>query len=241
VFNPTARLEPLQLGDGRLCWVVDDCLEDPDALLKYAADHCAQFRVIDFNFYPGVFLDPPIPFPARLADLFNTRIRRCFDARRLLGLHCRLSMVTRSPQQLTPVQSLCHRDRPMLDGTHSIQACILYLFRDSGLGGTSFYRALRPEEDLRQLFNDAQQLPAAQFFTRYGMQPQYLSGSNDWFEKLASVPARWNRCIFFDGFCFHSGDILAPERLSADPLRGRLTLNGFFTSRRHLSQSQRSP
>jgi hypothetical protein len=234
VFNPNARLELLKLGDGRLCWVVDDCLLNPDALLQYAVDHRDQFRAVDFNFYPGVFLEPPAPFPARLADFFNNRVRRCFDARRLLGLHCRLSMVTRPPQQLTPVQSLCHRDRPMLDGMHSAQACILYLFRDPELGGTSFYRALRPEEALRQLFNDAQQMPGAQFFARYGLQPRYLIESNDWFEKLASVPARWNRCIFFDGMGFHSGDVLAPERLSADPQSGRLTLNGFFTSRRHL-------
>jgi hypothetical protein len=66
------------------------------------------------------------------------------------------------------------------------------------------------------------------------MLPHYLAESNSWFERVASVPARWNRCIFFDGFGFHSGDIPMPEKLSADPLTGRLTVNGFFTSRRHL-------
>jgi hypothetical protein len=45
--------------------------------------------------------------------------------------------------------------------------------------------------------------------------------------------AKWNRLIFYDGAMLHSGDIRRPEKLSADPRAGRLTLNGFFTSRRH--------
>jgi Family of unknown function (DUF6445) len=32
----------------------------------------------------------------------------------------------------------------------------------------------------------------------------------------------------------HSGDIAAPDKLTSDPLTGRLTLNGFFTSGRNL-------
>jgi hypothetical protein len=40
--------------------------------------------------------------------------------------------------------------------------------------------------------------------------------------------------LFFDGWILHSGDIPQPQRLIADPLTGRLTFNGFFTSRRHL-------
>jgi hypothetical protein len=149
-------------------------------------------------------------------------------------MHCRLSMVTRAPAQLSPMQCLCHRDRPMLDPQHSIQACMLYLFHDAALGGTSFYRPRQSEEKTRQLFADAQQLPPDEFFSRHGLPRQYLGASNDWFEKIGTVPARWNRGLFFDGYGFHSGDIPAPGRLSSDPSSGRLTLNGFFTSRRPL-------
>lgn len=60
-----------------------------------------------------------------------------------------------------------------------------------------------------------------------------MTGSNRWFNQTASVPARWNRMIFYDGAVLHSGDIGAPEKLDGDPGRGRLTLNGFFVSRRH--------
>jgi hypothetical protein len=234
LLNPDASVEPLRLQDGRVCLVIDEMLLEPDSLVQFAATQRNAFRAVDFNFYPGVFLDPPQQFPALLANFFNTRVRRHFDARRLLQMHCRLSMVTKQPEELSPMQCLCHRDRPTLDARHCIQACILYLFRDAGLGGTTFYRPVRSEEETRQLFADAHHLPSAQFFSKYNMLPHYLAESNSWFERVASVPARWNRCIFFDGFGFHSGDIPMPEKLSADPLTGRLTVNGFFTSRRHL-------
>jgi hypothetical protein len=32
--------------------------------------------------------------------------------------------------------------------------------------------------------------------------------------------------IFYDGSVLHSGHIEAPEKLTVDPLQGRLTLNG---------------
>jgi hypothetical protein len=234
LLNPHASVEILRLQDSRVCLIIDEMLLEPDSLVQFAASQVNAFRAVDFNFYPGIFLDPPQQFTALLADTFNTRARRHFDARRLLQMHCRLSLVTKQPQELSPTQCLCHRDRPMLDARHSIQACILYLFRDAALGGTAFYKPARSEQETQQLFADAQHLPSAQFFSKYAMMPRYLAESNSWFERVGSVPARWNRCIFFDSFGFHSGDIPRPEKLSADPLTGRLTANGFFTSRRHL-------
>ena len=58
---------------------------------------------------------------------------------------------------------------------------------------------------------------------------------NAYFERIASVPAAWNRLIVYDGGLFHSADVDRPELLSADPARGRLTLNGFFSCRRNAS------
>ena len=58
--------------------------------------------------------------------------------------------------------------------------------------------------------------------------PAYPTKSNTFFEKMASVPAAFNRAIFYDGTIYHSGDIRHPELLSADPQQGRLTVNAFF-------------
>jgi Family of unknown function (DUF6445) len=49
------------------------------------------------------------------------------------------------------------------------------------------------------------------------------------------VPAAFNRAVFYDGGQFHSSHITQPALLSADPARGRLTLNGFFICRRAAS------
>lgn len=234
LFNPAARFESVRLANGAGCLVVDDALAEPERLLQYAVDNRAAFRAVDFSAYPGVYLGAPPSLAAALAEFFNLKVRRHFDARRLLQMECRLSMVTLASAQLHPTQCLAHRDQPTLDPAHSIQACILYLFRDAELGGTGFYESVRAADELAALSRDAQRLPSAEFFARYGLEPGYLTDSNAWFARVGGVEARWNRCIFFDGYALHSGDIRQPQRLSADPLSGRLTCNGFFTSRRSL-------
>ena len=83
------------------------------------------------------------------------------------------------------------------------------------------------------LFQDATQLSSGEFTQRYAIEPGYLHQSNAYFTRIGGIPPKWNRLIFYDGSLLHSGDITAPEKLSNDPLSGRLTLNGFFTSRRN--------
>ena len=56
-----------------------------------------------------------------------------------------------------------------------------------------------------------------------------MYGSNDYFEQIGSINAKWNRVVFYDGDMYHSGDILNVDKLSADPQVGRLTINGFFS------------
>jgi hypothetical protein len=108
---------------------------------------------------------------------------------------------------------------------------VAYLFQDPALGGTSFYRSLQSEADTDRMIEDAGRMSGTEFSARYGLEPAYLSGSNRYFERVARIPAAWNRMLFYNGDLFHSGDVTAPERLSGDPRTGRLTLNGFFTCR----------
>jgi hypothetical protein len=71
------------------------------------------------------------------------------------------------------------------------------------------------------------------FAAEIGSPPGYLTTSNAHFELLGTVPAAFNRAVFYDGSAFHSSHITEPARLSPDPARGRLTLNGFFICRRN--------
>jgi hypothetical protein len=229
-FNSAPRVSTVPIAPGESCIVVDEALANPEGLVEWAATQ--QFRPAEGYPYPGVIVDAPAAVSLMVGDYFAEHARGRLGGRRTLSTTVRLSLVTLSPEQLRPVQWQCHRDR-LGTAAHDLRlaAMVTYLFRDSGLGGTSFYRSRLSEAETELMINDAGRMSAAEFTARYGLEAGYLGGSNRYFERLAQVPAAWNRMLFYNGDLFHSGDISAPARLSADPRTGRLTLNGFFTCR----------
>jgi hypothetical protein len=233
VFNPHPQIERVALDNGAFVYVVDDALLEPERYVEWAAVNADAFRPVDFNAYPGTYVLLPDLIDEALRHYFTVHMRGRFDARRLEQMHCRLSMVTLPPDALRPYQWLCHSDRYDLDAARSIQASVLYLFKDASLGGTSFYVPAKSADETRQLFRDSAELSGEAFAQRYGIQPGYMHASNAYFTRIGSVPARWNRLIFYDGSLLHSGSIDAPEKLSGDPRTGRLTFNGFFICRRN--------
>lgn len=233
VFRRDPRIERVDFANGASCWIVDDALAEPERFVEWAIAERDAFRQVDFNAYPGTYRMLPAAVETALEAFFNAHMRRCFDARRLRKMHCRLSMVTLPPSALRPYQWLPHSDRFGLDASESIQATVLYLFRDSALGGTSFYAPSRPRAEIARLLDDSAKLANAEFAQRYGIEPGYIAASNAYFARVGGVDARFNRLIFYDGSVLHSGDIRSPERLSTDPASGRLSFNGFFVSRRH--------
>jgi hypothetical protein len=231
LFSPYATLRSVPLFEGQYCHVIDNALAQPEMLFEWA---CAQtFEPAQGSAYPGVLLAAPRTLTKALADYFALHLRQRMGARRTLDASVRLSMVTLAPQELQPCQWQCHRDRidagpPEL----AIVASVLYLFRDPALGGTSFFVPRRAGPATDRMVKDSLALDASEFAARYGLQPGYMTESNQYFERVVTVPAAWNRLIFYDGEVFHSGDIVHPSRMSSNPALGRLTLNGFFTCRR---------
>src|SRR5690242_5859900 len=194
-FNPAPRIEHVELANGAICHVIDDALRDPSAFVEWAAARGAEFRPVDFNAYPGNYVTMPAAIERALQDFFVTHIRSFFDARRLVKMNCRLSMVTLPPEKLRPYQWLCHTDRYGLDATQSIQASVLYLFKDPSLGGTSFYAPACSTDEIARLFADTTQLSNEAFTERYGIEPGYMRDSNAYFTRIGGVPARWHRLI----------------------------------------------
>lgn len=235
MFNPNPRITTLRFTDQVVCHVIDDVLQDPETWVRYAAEHAAEFRPLEQKGYPGISAPPPPALSAGTERFFNQHLRRLFDARRTLRAGCRLSLVTTPEDQLMPYQMLCHHDAMTQSVRESIQACVLYLFKDATLGGTSFYVPARPTPDVMRVFADSMTLPTAVFLGKYRMSPGYLKGSNEFFTCVGVVPAQWNRLVFYDGSLLHSGHIEAPDKLNPDPRRGRLTLNGFFACRKHVA------
>lgn len=234
MFNPRARVSVVPVGPDRICCVVDDALLEPERLVERAIAGRDALLEAPHNAYPGLELRMPETVTAPLDAFFTEHFRRAMGARRVIRRYSRLSMVVTPPERLEPRQWICHRDRLQADPAEGIAASVLYLFHDPALGGTGFYTPRRPEPEIARLVHDSGAMAPAQFGVAYGIAPGYLTASNAWFEKTGEIAARWNRLIFYDGMGFHSADITAPERLSADPARGRLTLNGFFTCRRRL-------
>jgi len=232
-FNPRPRVERVPLANDQFCYVIDDAVLEPERLVAFAAANAEAFHRVDYNAYPGILLPTPGEISVALNDFFVQHIRRLFDARRIVQMHSRLALVTLTPRSLRPWQTLCHCDSVGIEPRHSIQASVLYLFGDAGMGGTSFYEPARPAREIALLFHDANTLAPEVFEQKHALGRGYMLTSNRYFRQVASVPAKWNRLIFYDGAVLHSGDIIAPEKLSADPMAGRLTLNGFFTHRRH--------
>jgi len=232
-FNPRPRIERIDLVPGQACLVIDDALLEPERLVEFAAAQSAAFQRVDYNAYPGLLLPTPGRISEALDAFFTEHVRRFFDARRVQRMHSRLALVTLPPRELKPWQCICHSDRFDLGEQQSIQASVLYLFEDAALGGTGFYVPALPPHQMQQVFADANRLTPAEFTRRHGVPQAYLCDSSRCFRRVGGIDAKWNRLIFYDGAMLHSGDIRLPERLSADPRRGRLTLNGFFTSRRH--------
>jgi len=232
MFNAQARIERRSIAPGRDAWVVDGALREPEVLRDWAVRERTRFIASPYNAYPGLecFMGPEVSTP--LTEFFMLRLRQQMGARRTLNMYSRLSMATLQAHELSPLQRLCHRDRMGIGADEMVVACTLYLFDDPLLGGTSFYAPRRPlpalEADIRRWAD----MDSATFTAELGDPPAYLNASNAHFDFLATVPAAFNRAVFYDGSGFHSSHISAPARLSADPARGRLTLNGFFVCRR---------
>jgi hypothetical protein len=235
MFNPNPHVTTLRFTDHHVCHLIDDALLDPEGLVRYSSEHAHEFRPLEQKGYPGICLPPPSVLTQTSEAFFARHARALFDARRILRMHCRLSLVTTPEDALLPYQMLCHRDGVTIAPRESIQASVLYLFRDQSLGGTSFYVPARAPDEIARLFADSRSLGTQEFTARYGIEPKYMNASNAYFTLIGTVSAKWNRLILYDGSMLHSGHIPLPGNLSSDPKQGRLTLNGFYTCRRHVA------
>lgn len=230
-WNPRPRLEPVPIAPGRTAWVVDDALLEPERLRSHAIAHAHRFEAAPFNAYPGLEWRLGDAVDGPLADFFLLHVRERLGGRRTKAMYSRLSIATLQPGELRPLQRLCHRDRFGTGPGEIVAACVLYLFDDPGLGGTGFYAPRRPVADIEADFRRWNAMSDDAFTEEIGSPPAYLTGGNAHFELLGTVEPRFNRAVFYDGSGFHSSHITEPARLSADPARGRLTLNGFFVCR----------
>ncbi|MES2898576.1 MAG: DUF6445 family protein [Pseudomonadota bacterium] len=232
MFNPNPRIEVVDIPGQKPCLVVDDFLIDPDLMVDAAVRYRDGFSAAPFNAYPGIEMPAPEALSARLDEFFGQHVRHLLGVRRTVQMHSRLSIVTLQPPQLQPLQRICHRDRLDITADQCVAASVLYLFKDAALGGTSFYAPRQGLDQTNALIAAWNRMDQQAMTQALGAEPGYLTGSNAYFDLLATVPAKFNRIIFYDGAMFHSSHVTRPDLLSDAPDLGRLTLNGFFVCRK---------
>ena len=236
MFNPHPKIQLVPIPGHLPCVVIDDFLLEPESMVEYAVRYRERFTMAPENTFPGLQLPMEESFGAAFNEFFIQHVRSLLGARRTESVYTRLSMATLQAQELGVFQRICHTDPITTQPHQCFAAAVLYLFHDTALGGTSFYAPKMSGNELYRLFYSPHSpwcnMSNQEFTEVLGTAPSYQTGSNDYFELLTMVPAAWNRVIFYDACIFHSAYITEPALLSADPQRGRLTLNGFFTCRR---------
>lgn len=227
MFNPRPTVRYVAIPGHAPCVVVDDFLLDARALVAQAAAAQAQFAVDPANSYPGPELDLGRDTALRLDEFFIRHVRRALGAQRTISVAARLALATLPAAELSGLQRLCHRDCADLAPGVGAAAAVVYLFDDARLGGTGFYRPTRDPLHTARVLREAHVGKSSAAHA-----PGYLCASNADFDLLCTVPARFNRAIFYDGELFHAAAIGQPALLHPDPARGRLTMNGFFRFRK---------
>lgn len=228
IFNPHASMQVVPLFNGHHCIVIDDFLREPQTLIDFAKSKRLHFRYDADNYFPGLEMDMGREFALSLEQYFVLQMRRYFAARRQLGVACRMSMTTLQAHELNSLQRLCHRDADTFPAGVGIAAAVVYLFQNPDLGGTSFYRPKLSADATRELLSTAQNATSEACTALLKTSPAYLNASNDYFELMQTIPARWNRAIFYEGTIFHAAHINQPTLLNSEPNTARLALNGFF-------------
>lgn len=233
--NNSAEVELRQLSSDHVIAVIDDFLESPDELRSFAKGHEQDFYLPPKS-YPGVVLNIDTGAMAEIYRCIRSALGRQFSfLRGGARFQPMLSMTTLQPDELSNLQRLCHTDPPAAKNRHNY-AFVLYLFDNPELGGTGFYRwkekaAIIEATTLEKEDPEKALAYLEQRFPTYQNPPCYISDSTEIAERLDVVAAKFNRLVFYSGDIPHSAQIGSPELLTADPDKGRLTLNCFASVR----------
>lgn len=228
-INTDAIIRRESISDDQHCVVVDDFLQRPHELVEFAALHAGEFSW-QTSSYPGPLFRVDADAMTEIYQFIRTRMSKHFPFfRGDLDYWTYLSIVTVRPDQLSYLQRICHTDPERSPG-RAPYAAVIYLFDNETLGGTSFYRwkeieLVREAETIGLEDPDSALEFLQKHFPTFGKPPCYMTASNEIAELFCTIPARFNRLIFYSGDVPHSGAITSPELLSGDVRKGRLTLN----------------
>lgn len=205
--------------------VVDNFVAHPRELVDYAL---TQHNVLPAGgLYPGLRSPAPASYGRFLLDELAPGLSSCFGASvsHLAKAECYYSMVSTPPAQLSLLQRLPHFDRP-----NPAELAIIHYLCTGKHGGTSFYR--HRSTGYEYITPDRQQPYQQSLKTdvlTHGQPVGYINGSTPLYERIASIPARFNRALIYRCSSLHSGDIPNLSAFDLDPLSGRFTIASFLS------------
>lgn len=209
--------------------VVDDVLGDAAPIVAIAAA-LAPFPTAPGSAYPGIRRvlspadEPAYAYATGLLEALAPFIGGAFDTDDFDWIEGSFSMVTRSPDTLSPVQRAPH-----FDSVDPGYLAVLHYLSDTPGSGTAFYRQRTTQIECVDSANCDRFIAAAQ--RESGRLAGYTNASNPAFEQIGAVEARVDRVVIYRGQLLHSGIIPPDMPLSADPRVGRLTANLFVQVR----------
>ena len=221
-------IQSVQIGEHQVVFI-DNFLEDPQALVEIASrsSFAPYPGVADRKGYPGVRAVAPADYSANLTALMEPLIRLNFGVPDQLALRkaeCAFSLTTMAPGDLGPLQRTPHFDA----STPHHMAVLLYLCGEAH-GGTGFYR--HKATGLQQVTADNSEQFLDIYYDELNARPpaqRYFDDSDEQFEFLGMMPARFNRLVVYRGSLLHSAVVNPQISINADPRAGRLTLNSFY-------------
>ena len=225
VKHPDFRLQRFSLGkEGEPLLVIDNLLADPESLVEQAAGKL--FGDVT-SYYPGVRAKAPLTLQHFILGALRDEFAQAFglNAASMRFTSCHFSLVTTPPARLSYLQRIPHVDSL----NRNELALILYLFK-SDQGGTAFYRHRgtgfevvdqgRQPEYWRHIQAERESIER--------MPPAYIRGDTEFYERIAQQDGVFNKMLVYRRTSLHSGDLGPDFDGTADPRRGRLSVNGFI-------------
>jgi hypothetical protein len=232
-LNPNLSVNLERIGDEREpVLVIDGLMRDANELIDYAASE-VEYKPVwgPQGGYPGIRAPAPLDYVESVVRRVSATLERAFALEnvRLAKAECSFSLVTQRPGELAPLQRIPH-----VDTTDPLQFAFLHYLCGPEYGGTAFYRHRASGfETLTAERGPVYEAMRARELARLGGDPHYITGDTDDYVQTAAFEARFDRLLVYRSRVLHSGQIRAPERLSADPRLGRLTANIFVNYRRN--------
>lgn len=229
-WNDNADIRMLNIGlDQMPLLIIDNAVTDPNWLVDFALQ---QQNVLPAKgLYPGLRSPAPdiyknltlqhvLPIIQPLLAVKDSKVHQ-----NNAQIESFFSLVNTPVAELKPAQCIPHFDFAVMK-----DIAVLHYLCDEGHGGTSFYRhrssgyewvdKSRQKDYFSRLDQEVQ---------LYGLPQQYINGDTALFERIVSVPAKFNRMLVYSCASLHSGDISSQYNFDLNPLTGRFTLASFIS------------